>query len=215
MYNSDCFHTTAKCVFWIVIRDANLELKFEIRYLWTVCSAKSLSRFVILRCASQITVTEVYFFSYDSRTFITAVHNQMCLNDLTSKSCFMGAELVWPSEPLPPIIPRAAYVQKHVGNASSMYMCVMCAVCTQTCLSPRWTVCTLIPWILFGSCVHCVIQNSQLLQIVCTLRNSRCAVLNHDSKLCTCTYAVVWKQSQTSQNVPVWHCFDISSLHHI
>ena len=27
----DCFHTTAKCVFWILIRDAHFELKFKIR----------------------------------------------------------------------------------------------------------------------------------------------------------------------------------------
>ena len=27
----DCFHTTAKCVFWILIQDAHFELKFKIR----------------------------------------------------------------------------------------------------------------------------------------------------------------------------------------
>ena len=30
-HNLDCFHTTAKCVFWILIRDAHFELKFKIR----------------------------------------------------------------------------------------------------------------------------------------------------------------------------------------
>ena len=31
--NYDCFHTTAKCVFWILIQNAHFELKFERRTL--------------------------------------------------------------------------------------------------------------------------------------------------------------------------------------
>ena len=42
----DCFHTTAKCVFWIVIWDAHLESRFEIRYFGP-CVRQITSRFVI------------------------------------------------------------------------------------------------------------------------------------------------------------------------
>ena len=44
--NLDCFHTTAKCVFWILIRNAHFELKFERRYFGP-CVRQITSRCVI------------------------------------------------------------------------------------------------------------------------------------------------------------------------
>ena len=85
--NYDCFHTTAKCVFWILIRNAHFELKFERRYF--------------LPCVRQITLRCIIWnahFKWRSRGVFQLRISQItqrnhCMNALTSKSWF--AE--WPS----------------------------------------------------------------------------------------------------------------------
>ena len=42
----DCFHTTAKCIFWILIRNRHFELKFDIQYFGP-CVCQITSRCVI------------------------------------------------------------------------------------------------------------------------------------------------------------------------
>ena len=67
-----CFHTTAKCVFWIVIRNAHLESRFEIQYFGP-CVRQKTSRIVIwdahlksrFRCVLELRIS-----NHDSRCFL-------------------------------------------------------------------------------------------------------------------------------------------------
>ena len=110
--NKDCFHTTGKCVFWILIRNANFESKLERLYWWIVCTPNHIAmRNLSKSGAFQITVQrcfpELYAISETSRSI------NHCMNALTSKAWFGGAELSDLLTTSMANIPRAAYVQKH------------------------------------------------------------------------------------------------------
>ena len=88
--NHDCFHTTAKCVFWILIRDAHFELKFKIRKK-TVCMPNHVAK-RNLKCASQITVQRCFPVTILANHATKSVYEWLDL-----RIVFWGAELVWPS----------------------------------------------------------------------------------------------------------------------
>ena len=150
---------TAKCIFWILIRNAQFEIKFERQYFGPcVCQITSRciiwnahfkwwSRGVFQLCISQIT------------------QRNQGMNALTSKSWFWGAEqsdLLTTSA----YIPRAAYVQKH--RKCELHACLIGRV-------PRHSSPAGMQNPKFGlSCVHCVIQISQLLLscVHCIIQNA-------------------------------------------
>ena len=74
-----CFHTTAKCVFWIVIRNAHLESRFEIRYFGPCVRQKHRESWFEMRIsnhvsdvfwsyASQITILDVFWRTHSQNT---------------------------------------------------------------------------------------------------------------------------------------------------
>ena len=71
-HSKGCFHSTAKCVFWIMIRNAHLESRFEIRYFGP-CVRQKTSRIVIwgahlksrFRCVLELRIS-----NHDSQCFL-------------------------------------------------------------------------------------------------------------------------------------------------
>ena len=86
----DCFHTTAKCVFWILIRDAHFELNSKYAKK-TVCMPNHVAK-RNLKCASQITVQRCFPVTILANHATKSVYEWLDL-----RIVFWGAELVWPS----------------------------------------------------------------------------------------------------------------------
>ena len=93
--NLGCFHTTAKCVFWIVIwiviRDAHLESRFKIQYFDRVYAKKHRESWFEmrnskthlrrdLRCASQITILDVFWRTHGPK---------YCISNRDSRCAFL------------------------------------------------------------------------------------------------------------------------------
>ena len=79
----DCFHTTEICVFWNLIVNAHLQLNFKIRKKHRVYAKTRREMRFEMRISND--GAEV-FYRYDSRKS----RNEVCVNDLTSESCFGG-----------------------------------------------------------------------------------------------------------------------------
>ena len=84
IHHYDCFHTMAKCAFWILIRNAHFELKFERRY-FRPCVCQITSRNVIWNAHLKSRSRGVFQLRFSQIT-----QQNLCMNDLTSKSCFGG-----------------------------------------------------------------------------------------------------------------------------
>ena len=104
-FNKDCSYTRAKCVIWIWIRHAHLELKFERQYFGP-CVRQITLRCVIWNAVS-IDGPEVLssYASRKSRSEITVWMPWPLNRDL-------GGRAKWPSNHFHQYT-RAAYVQKH------------------------------------------------------------------------------------------------------
>ena len=110
----DCFHTRAKCVIWIWIRNAHFELKFKRRYFGP-CVRQITSRCIIWNAHFKWRSGGVFKLRISQ---ITQWNHSM--NALTSKSWF-GGGAKWPSNWLPPIY-RALHMYRSTGNASSVHV---------------------------------------------------------------------------------------------
>ena len=84
LWVKDCFHTTAKCVFWILIRNAHFELKFERRYFGP-CVRQITSRCVIWNAHFKWRSRGVFHLRISQIT-----QQNHCMNALISKSWFGG-----------------------------------------------------------------------------------------------------------------------------
>ena len=171
----DCFHTRAKCVIWIWIRKAYFELKFKRRYFGP-CVRQITSRCIIWNAHFKWWSGGVFQLRISQ---ITQRNHRM--NALTSKLWF-GGGAKWPSN---------HFCLQNTARCICTETQEMRAPCmfdwqgTQTffsrsgMLNPK-----------FGlSCVHCVIQISQLL-----LSCVHCVIqIAH--------FAVVWKQSTSNLTV--------------
>ena len=80
----DCFHTTAKCVFWILIRNAHFELKFG-RWYFGPCVRQITSRCIIWNAHFEWRSRGVFQLRISQ-----IMHRNHCMNALTSKSWFGG-----------------------------------------------------------------------------------------------------------------------------
>ena len=147
----DCFHTRAKCAIWIIIWIAHFELSFEWRYFGP-CVRQMTSRCVIWNGQFKWRSGGVF----QLRISQTSQRNRR-MNALTSKLWVGGAELrdLLTTSAYRPI-QRAAYIYRSTGNASSVH--IWLAGYPDIFLPLR----NAKPK--FGlSCVHCIIQISQLL----------------------------------------------------
>ena len=59
----DCFHTTAKCIIWIWIRNAHFELKIRKTVFWTVCTPNHIVM-RNLKCAIQMMVRTIIWIAH-------------------------------------------------------------------------------------------------------------------------------------------------------
>ena len=159
-YVLDCFHTRAKCVIWIWIRNAHFELKFERRYFGP-CVRQITSRCVIWNAHFKWRSGGVFqlYASCKSRSKIT-VWMPWPLN------CDLGGGAKWPSNHFRLYILHVAYteaqeIQMHVWLAGYPDI-----------LLPLWSAKSQIRSLV------CTLRNSNIAitSLVCTLRNSKCAI---------------------------------------
>ena len=177
----DCFHTTAKCVFWILIWDAHFELKFKIRILnknskyafWIkIQNTQNMPNHVAkrnLKCASQITVQRCFPVTILANHATKSVYERLDL-----RIVFWGAELVWPSNHF-----HLQYRALHMQRKRKQHTCMFDWQATQT-----------------QPCLFSTLSKgeSHFRSLVCIMRNSKKCAFR--IKIQNTHFAVVWKQSK-------------------